>query len=70
MIIKVNGESYSPEKEPTTINDLLKEKEVEMPEMVSVQLNGNFVKKENLSTTHVKENDEVEFLYFMAGGAS
>ncbi len=69
MMIKVNGESYSPEKESTTINDLLIEKEVEMPEMVSVQLNGNFVKKENFSMTHVKENDEVEFLYFMAGGA-
>ena len=69
MIIKVNGESYSPEKEPTSISDLLTEKEVEMPEMVSVQLNGNFVKKENFRSTHLKESDEVEFLYFMAGGA-
>lgn len=69
MIIKVNGEGYSPEKVPTTIKELLIEKAVELPEMVSVQLNGNFVKKENFSTTHVKENDEVEFLYFMAGGA-
>jgi sulfur carrier protein len=39
-----------------------------MPEAVSVQLNGNFVKRENFSTTHLKENDEVEFLYFMGGG--
>lgn len=69
MIIKVNGESYFTEKERTTINDLLKEKKVEMPEMVSVQLNGNFVKRENFSATHLKENDEVEFLYFMGGGA-
>lgn len=69
MIIKVNGESYSPEKESTTIHDLLREREVEMPEMVSVQLNGNFVKRENFSATHLKENDEVEFLYFMGGGA-
>jgi len=68
MIIKVNGESYFTEKERTTINDLLKEKKVEMPEMVSVQLNGNFVKRENFSATHLKENDEVEFLYFMGGG--
>jgi len=69
MIIKVNGESYSPGKESTTIHDLLREREVEMPEMVSVQLNGNFVKKENFGSAHLKENDEVEFLYFMAGGA-
>lgn len=69
MIIKVNGESYFTEKERTTINDLLKEKKVEMPEMVSVQLNGNFVKRENFNATHLKENDEVEFLYFMGGGA-
>ena len=69
MIIKVNGEDYSPEKELATIDDLLIEKEVEMPEMVSVQLNGSFVKKENFSKTHVRANDEVEFLYFMAGGA-
>lgn len=68
MIIKVNGESYFTEKERTTINDLLKEKKVEMPEMVSVQLNGNFVKRENFSATHLKKNDEVEFLYFMGGG--
>ncbi len=68
MIIKVNGESYSTEKEKTSIDDLLKEKKVEMPEVVSVQLNGNFVKRENFSTTHLKENDEVEFLYFMGGG--
>jgi len=68
MIIKVNGESYFTEKERTTINDLLKEKKVEMPEMVSVQLNGNFVKRENFSAAHLKENDEVEFLYFMGGG--
>ncbi|MFC1816552.1 sulfur carrier protein ThiS [Thermodesulfobacteriota bacterium] len=69
MIIKVNGENYSTEKEKTAIDDLLKEKKVEMPEMVSVQLNGNFVKRENFSATHLKENDEVEFLYFMGGGS-
>ena len=68
MILKVNGEIYSPEKESTTILDLLRERDVEMPEMVSVQLNGTFVKRENFGSTHLKKNDEVEFLYFMAGG--
>ena len=68
MIIKINGEAFSTEKETTAIIDLLKEKKVEMPEVVSVQLNGNFVKRENFSTTLLNENDEVEFLYFMGGG--
>ncbi len=68
MIIKINGDTFSTEKETTAIIDLLKEKKVEMPEVVSVQLNGNFVKRENFTTTHLNENDEVEFLYFMGGG--
>ncbi len=68
MIIKVNGEAFSTETETTAIIDLLKEKKVEMPEVVSVQLNGNFVKRENFNTTLLNENDEVEFLYFMGGG--
>lgn len=69
MRVKVNGEMYSPGTETPTILDLLQEREVEMPEMVSVQLNGRFVKKENFGSTTLKEDDEVEFLYFMAGGA-
>lgn len=69
MNIKVNGETYSPRKEHLTILDLLQEREVEMAEMVSVQLNGDFVKKELFASTSLQENDEVEFLYFMAGGA-
>jgi len=69
MRVKVNGEMYSPGAETLTILDLLREREVEMPEMVSVQLNGRFVKKENFGSTTLKEDDEVEFLYFMAGGA-
>ncbi len=36
--------------------------------MVSVQLNEEFVKKENYDSTAIKENDSVDFLYFMGGG--
>lgn len=67
MKIKVNNEIQELEKE-INITDLLVKNKVEMPDMVSVQLNGEFVKKENFQNTVVKENDEVNFLYFMGGG--
>lgn len=69
MEIKVNGESQNLEQVNITVTDLLKIKDVEMPEMVSVQLNGEFVDRENFDSTKINENDEVDFLYFMGGGA-
>ncbi len=48
--------------------ELLKEKDVNMPEMVSVELNGEILVREAFQTTVFKEDDRVEFLYFMGGG--
>ena len=70
MKIKINGKEKSFDKDSLSVFELLKVSEVERPEMVSVQLNGEFVKKGDLESTHLKENDEVEFLYFMGGGVS
>ena len=67
MKIKVNNKIQELEKE-INIADLLVKNKVETPDMVSVQLNGEFVKKENFQNTVVKENDEINFLYFMGGG--
>ncbi|MBA3051475.1 sulfur carrier protein ThiS [bacterium] len=67
MRIKVNGKTNEIEKS-LTVAELLVLNEVEMPDMVSVQLNGNFINRENFSTTAIKENDEIDFLYFMGGG--
>ena len=67
MKIKVNNKIQELEKE-INITDLLVKNKVEMPDTVSVQLNGEFVKKENFQNTVVKENDEINFLYFMGGG--
>ena len=39
-----------------------------MPEMVSVELNGEFLRREVFESTTLKEGDKVEFLYFMGGG--
>ena len=42
---------------------------IESPEMVAVQLNGEFVDKKMYADTIVRDNDSLEFLYFMGGGA-
>ncbi len=39
-----------------------------MPDMVSVQVNGTILKREDFPATPVRENDSVDFLYFMGGG--
>ena len=39
-----------------------------MPEMVSVEYNGEMLERDTFDTTQVKEGDSVEFLYFMGGG--
>ena len=68
MKLQINGESESFDVETLSVSDLLKLKEVKMPEMVSVELNGDILDRDDFDTTLVKENDEVEFLYFMGGG--
>ena len=67
MRIKVNGKEQELEKS-INVSDLLVLNKVEMPDMVSVQLNGEFVKREKFASTAIKENDEIDFLYFMGGG--
>lgn len=69
MKIKVNGEEKEISGE-MNITALLKENEVEQPDMVSVQINGEFVERDVFESTNIKENDEVEFLYFMGGGSN
>ena len=68
MKIKVNGEERSIEKETLTISTLLDSENVKMPEMVSVEYNGEMLERENFSTQSLKDGDVVEFLYFMGGG--
>jgi len=40
-----------------------------MPDMVSVQLNGEFLDRQLFEITTLKHADEVDFLCFMGGGA-
>lgn len=69
MKITINGEDYLAAKETITIIELLEERNVARPETVSVQINGSFVKRKDFGTTVIKENDEVDFVFMMAGGA-
>jgi sulfur carrier protein len=66
--IKVNGEQKNYE-EILTVAELLKVEDVSMPDMVTVQLNGEFVDRADFSELKLKDNDEIDFLYFMGGGS-
>ena len=67
--ITVNGKEQTIEKSRISLLELIQLNNVKQPEMVSVQLNGEFVLREQYNTTEIKEGDEVDFLYFMGGGA-
>jgi sulfur carrier protein len=70
MTVTINGRKETLEQNGgITVVELLKLKNVEMPDMVSVQINGEILNREEFDKTDVKENDEIEFLYFMGGGA-
>lgn len=55
--------------EGTTIAKLIADEKVENAEYVTVTLNDDFLDKEAFENTIIKEGDNIEFLYFMGGGA-
>ena len=67
MKIVVNGEQVNC-SDSLTVDELLVEQKVKMPEMVSVELNGQVLRRTEFEETTLKDNDKVEFLYFMGGG--
>ena len=68
MTLTINGRTDSIETESLSVLELLKLKDVEMPEMVSVQLNGAILERSDFESTSISDGDVVEFLYFMGGG--
>jgi sulfur carrier protein len=68
MKIVVNGEQMEISK-PLTVAELLEERQIESPDMVSVEVNEEILAKDAFATTELRENDTVEFLYFMGGGS-
>jgi sulfur carrier protein len=63
----INGEEKK-FSDGINIARLLKTEDVESPDMVSVQFNGDFLKKDEYESVYPKDEDVVNFLYFMGGG--
>ena len=68
MNLKINGKEKTVDGSELSVTDLLKLENVDMPEMVSVELNGTILDRDNFGTQTVKDGDTLEFLYFMGGG--
>jgi sulfur carrier protein len=68
MTLTINGKREELDADRLTVVELLKLKDVSMPDMVSVQVNGDVLSRGDYAATLVKDNDQVEFLYFMGGG--
>lgn len=68
MTIQVNGEPFQTEKQ-LSVTTLLKEARVEAPEYVTVQLNQQFIRRDDFDTTILRDGDIVDFLYYMGGGS-
>ena len=66
--ITVNGEAQEV-RLPLSLTELIKQNDVQQPEMVSVQLNDDFVDRIEWDRLQIKEGDSVDFLYFMGGGS-
>ncbi|MDR3262660.1 MAG: sulfur carrier protein ThiS [Tannerella sp.] len=65
--IKVNDEVQEVAL-PLSLSELIRLKQIIQPDMVSVQINGEFIEREQFDEIAIQEGDEVDFLYFMGGG--
>ena len=65
--IIVNGEVQEVQL-PLTLTELIKQNDVQQPEIVSVQVNEDFADRSEWDGIEIKEGDTVDFLYFMGGG--
>lgn len=67
--ITVNGEAQEVQL-PLSLTELIKQNNVEQPEMVSVQVNEEFADRTEWDGIQIKDGDSVDFLYFMGGGSA
>ena len=68
MIINVAGNKKEYE-EGLTVAQLIEKEDVENTLYISVTINDEFVEREDFDKTVIQDGDEIEFLYFMGGGA-
>lgn len=69
MIISIAGEKKE-YADGTNVTELIEKENVDNPQYVTVTVNDEFVDRAAFDTTKLKDGDEVEFLYFMGGGAN
>ncbi|MFR5875072.1 MAG: sulfur carrier protein ThiS [Eubacterium sp.] len=67
MIITVAGKKKE-YADGLTVKQLIEAENVENPLYVTVTINDDFVKSDELETKLICDGDEIEFLYFMGGG--
>lgn len=68
ITVVFNGKKEELEKELTVL-ELLKKKNIR-PEVVTVELNEKILSRQEFEQTIVRNNDKIEFVYFMGGGGS
>lgn len=68
MSIQINGQQKDVPA-GLSVTQLIAHEMIKQPLMVTVEYNGDILDRELFDTTVVKDGDEVEFLYFMGGGA-
>ena len=66
--IYVNGDAQEVNL-PLNVSELIKQSDIQQPDMVSVQVNEEFAEREDWEQIQLKEGDKVDFLYFMGGGS-
>ncbi|MCM8826967.1 MAG: sulfur carrier protein ThiS [Candidatus Omnitrophica bacterium] len=66
IIIYLNGKKEEISKD-TNISKLLEIKKIR-PEVVTVEVNEKIIEREKYSQVYLKDNDKVEFVYYMGGG--
>lgn len=68
MEIIINGKKEAT-GENISLTELLEGKKIR-PEVVTVELNGQIIKRDDYNKTAVKANDKLEFVYYMGGGST
>ncbi len=69
MKLTVAGEKKE-YKDGLKLVELFEIEQVETPQYVTVSINDEFVKSEDVPNTVLNDGDVVEFLYFMGGGSN
>ena len=68
MNLVINGKPETA-SDGVNVTELLRLRNVATPDMVSVELNGEILERGAFDATLIKDGDQLEFLYFMGGGA-